>query len=58
MTKPSKANEEAFERAVADVAAVTSRLLGELVTTAPPRDREVEAEKRRARSAARFGTAA
>jgi hypothetical protein len=37
---------------------VTSRLLGELVTTAPPRDREVEAEKRRARSAARFGTAA
>ncbi|HVU75944.1 MAG TPA: DUF2277 domain-containing protein [Gaiellaceae bacterium] len=58
MTKPSKANEEAFDRAVADVAAVTSRLLGELVTTAPPRDREVEAEKRRARSAARFGTAA
>jgi hypothetical protein len=58
MTKPSKANEEAFARAVADVAAVTSRLLGELVTTAPPRDREVEAEKRRARSAARFGTAA
>jgi hypothetical protein len=54
MTKPSKANEEAFARAVSDVAAVTSRLLGELVTTAPPRDREVEAEKRRARSAARF----
>jgi hypothetical protein len=58
MTKPSKANEAAFERAVEEVAAVTSRLLGELVTTAPPRDREVEAEKRRARSAARFGTAA
>ncbi|HVW90699.1 MAG TPA: DUF2277 domain-containing protein [Gaiellaceae bacterium] len=58
MTKPSKANEEAFARAVAEVTAVTSRLLGELVTTAPPRDREVEAEKRRARSAARFGTAA
>jgi hypothetical protein len=58
MTKPSKANEEAFARAVAEVSAVTSRLLGELVTTAPPRDREVEAEKRRARSAARFGTAA
>ncbi|HEY6960739.1 MAG TPA: DUF2277 domain-containing protein [Gaiellaceae bacterium] len=54
MTKPSKANEEAFARAVDDIAAVTSRLLGELVTTAPPRDREVEAEKRRARSAARF----
>ena len=54
MTKPSKANEEAFARAVEDVAAVTARLLGELVTTAPPRDREVEAEKRRARSAARF----
>jgi hypothetical protein len=58
MTKPSKANEEAFARAVAEVTAVTSRLLGKLVTTAPPRDREVEAEKRRARSAARFGTAA
>jgi hypothetical protein len=54
MTKPSQANEEAFARAVADVSAVTSRLLGELVTTAPPKDREVEAEKRRARSAARF----
>ena len=54
MTKPSKANEEAFTRAVADISAVTSRLLGELVTTAPPKDREVEAEKRRARSAARF----
>jgi hypothetical protein len=58
MTKPSKANEAAFARAVDDVTAVTARLLGELVTTAPPRDREVEAEKRRARSAARFGTAA
>ncbi|HZP73062.1 MAG TPA: DUF2277 domain-containing protein [Gaiellaceae bacterium] len=58
MTKPSKANEAAFEQAIDEVAAVTRRLLGELVTTAPPRDREVEAEKRRARSAARFGTAA
>jgi hypothetical protein len=58
MTKPSKANEAAFERAVEEVAAVTTRLLGALVTTAPPRDREVEAEKRRARSAVRFGTAA
>ena len=57
MTKPSKANEAAFERAVEDVAAVTARLLGELVTTAPPRDREVEAEKARARSALRFGRA-
>ena len=54
MTKPSKANEAAFAQAVSDVAAVTSRLLGELVTTAPPRDREVEAEKRRARAAARY----
>jgi hypothetical protein len=58
MTKPSKANEAAFEHAVDEVADVTRRLLGELVTTAPPRDREAEAEKRRARSAARFGTAA
>ncbi len=54
MTKPSQANTEAFDRAVADVADVTRRLLGELVTTAPPKDREAEAEKRRARSAARF----
>jgi hypothetical protein len=58
MTKPSQANEAAFQRAVDDVAAVTSRLLGELVTSAPPRDREVEAAKRRARAAARYGTAA
>jgi hypothetical protein len=48
-TKPSQANAEAFERAVDDVAAVTSRLLGELVTTAPPKDREAEAAKKRAR---------
>lgn len=54
MTKPSKANEEAFSRAVAEISAATSRLLDSLVTAAPPRDREVEAEKRRARSAARF----
>lgn len=54
MTKPSQANAEAFDRAVEDVAAITRRLLGELVTTAPPKDRETEAEKRRARSAARF----
>jgi hypothetical protein len=58
MTKPSQANEAAFERAIDDVAAITSRLLGELVTTAAPRDREVEAEKRRARAAERYGSAA
>ena len=45
-TKPSRANAEAFERAVDDVAAVSARLLDELVTSAPPRDREVEAAKR------------
>jgi hypothetical protein len=58
MTKPSKANEAAFARAVDEVTEVTARLLGELVTQAAPRDREVEAEKRRARTAARYGTAA
>ena len=58
MTKPSQANQEAFDHAIDDVAAVTTRLLSELVTTAPPRDREVEAAKRKARSAARFGAAA
>jgi len=58
MTKPSKANEEAFEQAIDEVTAVTTRLLAQLVTTAPPRDRELEAAKRRARSAERFGTAA
>jgi hypothetical protein len=58
MTKPSRANEAAFERAVDEVAAVTSRLLGELVTSAPPRDRDEEAAKRRARAAARSGTPA
>jgi len=57
-TKPSQANEEAFNRAVDEVAHVTGHLLDALVTNAPPKDREVEAEKRRARSAARFGTAA
>ena len=58
MTKPSKSNEETFAKAIEDVAAVTRRLLSELVTTAPPRDRGVEAAKRKARSAARFGAAA
>ena len=57
-TKPSKANEQAFARAVAEITATTQRLLGELVTTAPPRDREREAEKARARAAVRFRTAA
>ncbi len=53
-TKPSKANEAAFERAVDRIAAVTTDLLGELVTQAPPKDREAEAAKRRARSQRRF----
>jgi hypothetical protein len=53
-TKPSQANREAFEEAVEEVATVTARLLDRLVTSAPPKDREVEAEKARARSAARF----
>ena len=48
-TKPSKANAEAFDRAVEAVTAATSQLLAELVTTAPPKDREAEAAKRRAR---------
>jgi hypothetical protein len=53
-TKPSQANAEAFDRAVDEVAAVTARLLGQLVTNAPPKDREAEAAKARARSAARY----
>jgi hypothetical protein len=53
-TKPSKANEAAFERAVERIAAVTRDLLDELVTQAPPKDREAEAAKRRARSQRRF----
>src|SRR5207245_11115147 len=52
---PSKANEEAFERAVEAVAASARTLIDSLVTTAPPHDREVEAAKARARSAARLG---
>jgi hypothetical protein len=58
MTKPSKANEEAFVNAIGEISDVTRRLLAQLVTTAPPRDREAEAAKRKARSAARFGAAA
>jgi hypothetical protein len=56
-TKPSRANEEAFARAVDEVAAATTRLLGELVTNAAPRDREVEAERARERAKKRFATA-
>lgn len=52
---PSKANEAAFHRAVDEVTKAASELLGALVTNAPPRDREEEAQKLRARSAARFG---
>ncbi|HEY4426907.1 MAG TPA: DUF2277 domain-containing protein [Solirubrobacteraceae bacterium] len=53
-TKPSLANSAAFERAVEEVAAATRRLLDDLVTSAPPKDRELEAAKRRARSRERF----
>jgi hypothetical protein len=56
-TKPSRANAEAFDRAVDDVARVTARLLDELVSSAPPKDREVEAAKRRARAAERYAAA-
>ncbi len=56
-TRPSRANEAAFAHAVDAVAAATARLLAELVTAAPPRDREREAAKRRAAAARRFGTA-
>lgn len=52
--KPSRANAEAFDEAVEEVAAATRRLLDRLVTSAPPKDREVEAEKARARAAQRF----
>ena len=55
--KPSQANAEVFERAVMEVEAATQRLLDGLVTKAPPKDREVEAEKRRARARERFATA-
>jgi hypothetical protein len=55
---PSKANEAAFDRAVDEVAASAAALIASLVTTADPRDREIEAARARARSAARFGGAA
>jgi hypothetical protein len=56
-TKPSQANAEAFERAVEKVAAATQELLDGLVTSAPPKDREAEAAKRKARAAQRYATA-
>jgi len=55
MNKPSMANEAAFDRAVHEIAHITQHLLEDLVTTAVPKDREVEAERRRARAVARFG---
>ncbi len=58
MAKPSRANAEAFEKAVADVTRASTRLLDALVTSAPPRDREVEAARARARAAKRYGQAA
>jgi hypothetical protein len=56
-TKPSATNKQAFDDAVDAIASVTQRLLDSLVTSAPPKDREVEAAKARARNEARFGTA-
>jgi hypothetical protein len=56
-TKPSQANEAAFERAVDEVTAISRRLLDELVTNAEPKNREVEAARRRARAEKRFATA-
>lgn len=56
-TKPSKANEEIFARAVDEIAHITGHLLEDLVTTAQPKDRDVEAAKTKARSAKRFATA-
>jgi hypothetical protein len=56
-TKPSQANTEAFERAVDAVTAISAQLLDELVTNAPPKDREVEAAKRKARAAERYAAA-
>jgi hypothetical protein len=54
---PSMANEEAFDRAVVEVAATAARLIDSLVTTAEPKDRAIEAERAKARAAVRFGTA-
>ncbi|WP_461173112.1 DUF2277 domain-containing protein [Arthrobacter sp. Z1-9] len=56
-TKPSKANQEAFEEAVHEIAHVTQHLLDSLVSQAPPKDRETEAAKAKARAAVRYGAA-
>lgn len=53
-TKPSRANAEAFDRAVDEIARATTRVLGDLVTSAPPKDRELDAARRRAQAAKRF----
>jgi hypothetical protein len=53
-TKPSRANEEAFDAAVREIAHITQHLLDDMVTTAPPKDRDVEAAKARARAQARY----
>jgi len=55
-TRPSAANQEAFDHAVREIAHVTRHLLDDLVTSAPPKNREVEAEKARAKAALRYGT--
>jgi len=55
-SKPSAANQEAFDRAVREIAHATKALLDDLVTSAPPKNREAEAEKARARAALRYGT--
>lgn len=55
-TKPSQANQEVFDAAVKEIAHVTRHLIDDLVTTAPPKDRQVEADKARARAALRYGT--
>jgi hypothetical protein len=57
-TRPSAANQPSFDRAVAEVSEIVNRLLGSLVTNAPPRNREVEAAKARARASKRYGTPA
>lgn len=56
-TKPSKANEDAFQQAVIEVSAISKELMGSLVTQAPPRDRDVIAQRARERAAKRFGLA-
>ena len=57
-SRPSQVNEDAFNRAVAEVAAISARLMSELETNAPPKDREIEAAKRRLASERRYGRAA